>query len=484
MHQKTLIAASIFASLTSAPLYAAKQEQPNVIIMMVDNLGFGELSSYGSVRGVPTPNLDKLAAQGIRLTNFNVEPQCTPTRSAFMTARRPLRTATTEVVWGMEYGMVAWEVTMAEKFKEMGYNTSMYGKWHIGDTAGRTPTAQGFDKFYGVLNTSDESVYGAQLYYKNDRKLPQIQKSDGNGGYTDVQEYNLDTRRTIDGDLTTAAITDIKANLKAGRPFFTFVAFTQPHLPTLPHPDFAGKTGKGDYADVLMEIDHRSGQIIDTVNQAGARENTLIIFVSDNGPEWHYPHHGISAPWRGGYFTALEGSIRTPFIASVPGMIKQGNVSNEIVHVVDIVPSVGKLVGFKMPNDRNIDGIDQWAHLKGDLKESNRDGFYISNGQILQAYKWENFKMHFYTQDTMPEGPVKRQIPAIYDLNSDPQEMYDLRTDAVWTMPRISEKMIQVQMGLAQCDTIPFPASTDYTPNCKGVDFSQNPVDGYRAASK
>ncbi|PSU33531.1 sulfatase-like hydrolase/transferase [Photobacterium lutimaris] len=484
MSKKKVVASSIAGLLLPSLSYAA-DVQPNVVIMMVDNLGFGELQSYGSVRGVPTPNLDQLAKEGIRLTNFNVEPQCTPTRSAFMTGRRPLRTATTEVVWGMDYGMVNWEVTMANKFKELGYNTAIYGKWHLGDTEGRTPLDQGFDDFFGVLNTSDESIYSSQLHFdKEDGEIPQIQDTK-DGKIQNVMDFNLETRRTIDGEITDRAVTYISEQLEAGSPFFTFVSFTQPHLPTIPHPDFAGVTGKGDYADVLHELDHRAGQIIDTIEDAGARDNTLIIWLSDNGPEWHYPHHGISAPWRGGYFTALEGAIRVPFIASMPGTIKEGNVSNEIVHVVDVMPTVGELVGYDMPTDRHIDGINQWAFLKGDMKQSNRDGFYISNGQIFQAYKWNDWKLHFYEQDIMPEAPVKRQIPAIYDLSSDPQEMYDLRDDAVRILPTVIKRSVAAQQNLATgCDTIPFPAPNGYEPDCKGADFSKFVPDGYRKAEK
>ncbi|MEZ8020747.1 sulfatase-like hydrolase/transferase [Vibrio splendidus] len=483
MMRKSVLATVLAGVLPS--LSATATEQPNVVIMMVDNLGFGELQSYGSTRGVATPNLDKLADEGIRLTNFNVEPQCTPTRSAFMTGRRPLRTATTEVVWGMDYGMVNWEVTMANKFKDQGYNTAMYGKWHLGDTEGRTPLEQGFDDFFGVLNTSDESLYSSQLHFENeDGYVPKIQDT-VDGKTKDVMDFNLDTRRTIDEQVTQRAMTHISQQLEKGSPFFTFVSFTQPHLPTIPHPDFAGVTGKGDYADVLHEIDFRAGQIIDTIDKADARKDTLIIFMSDNGPEWHYPHHGIAAPWRGNYFTALEGSIRVPFIASMPGTVKEKNVSNEIVHVVDVMPSIGELVGYEMPSDRHIDGINQWAHLKGDTEQSNRDGFYISNGQIVQAYKWNNWKLHFYDQDIMPEAPVKRQIPAVYDLSSDPQEMYDMRGDGVRIFPTIVKRNVAIQRNLAvSCDTIPFPAPMGYEPDCKGVDFTQHIPDGFRKAEK
>ena len=158
----------LFCILFVAPFALAQdQTKPNVVVMMVDNLGWGELGVYGGgdLRGAPTPRLDRLAQEGMRLQNFNVEPQCTPTRSAFMTGRRPIRSGTTRVVWGVLYGLTNWEVTMAELFSDAGYKTGMFGKWHIGDVPGRLPTDQGFDEWYGVANTTDESDYTSQFQF-------------------------------------------------------------------------------------------------------------------------------------------------------------------------------------------------------------------------------------------------------------------------------------------------------------------------------
>lgn len=165
MHPMKTVLTMLILCLISLSTLA--QDKPNVVVMMVDNLGWGELGVYGGgeLRGAPTPRLDKLASEGTLLQNFNVEPQCTPTRSAFMTGRRPIRSGTTRVVWGMLYGMTNWEVTLAELFSGAGYKTGMFGKWHIGDVAGRIPTDQGFDEWYGVANTTDESQYSSQFQY-------------------------------------------------------------------------------------------------------------------------------------------------------------------------------------------------------------------------------------------------------------------------------------------------------------------------------
>jgi arylsulfatase len=197
-----------------SPSIAANKQ--NVVVMMVDNLGWGELGVYGGgeLRGAPTPRLDKLAEEGMRLQNFNVEPQCTPTRSAFMTGRRPIRSGTTKVVWGMLYGLTSWEVTMAELMSEAGYATGMFGKWHIGDIPGRFPTDQGFDEWYGVANTTDEAEYSSQFQY--DPKVgtkPMIAEARKGEVPRDVKPYDIVARREIDAELNERAIDFMEPSL-------------------------------------------------------------------------------------------------------------------------------------------------------------------------------------------------------------------------------------------------------------------------------
>mgnify|MGYP000512814469 CR=1 FL=1 len=295
----------------------AESEKPNILMIMVDNLGYGELGVYGGgeLKGAPTPRIDKLAEEGMRLTNFNVEPQCTPSRSALMTARHPIRSGTTKVVWGMLYGMVGWEKTMPELLSEQGYATGMFGKWHIGDTKGRFPTDQGFDEWYGIANTTDESQYSSQYQYDDKVGLkPFIQESKRGETPKAVKPYNLTERRKIDTELTRRTIDFMKRQTDVGKPFFVFVPLTQVHLPTIPHPDFVGKSGNGDFADSVMETDYHVGEMLDAVKKLGISDNTIVIFTSDNGPEEVGAYRGTSGFWRGNYFTALEGSLRTPLL--------------------------------------------------------------------------------------------------------------------------------------------------------------------------
>ena len=265
----------------------------------------------------------------------------------------------------------------------------MFGKWHLGDIHGRFPTDQGFDEWYGVANTTDESEYSSQLQYDPEvATKPVVQESTNpnKDRYSDnlrdtevleaslgkkptfVKKYDVQQRRLLDSELTDRAITFMKKSVKEKKPFFAFVPFTQPHLPTLPHPSFDGKTGNGHYADVLAEIDYRSGQILDAIDDLKIRNNTVVIWLSDNGPEYFYPWHGTAGPWRGNYCTVWEGSLRAPFLIRWPNKIKAGSVSNEIVHAVDILPTLGSITGYQTPSDRIIDGVDQLDFFLGQAK--------------------------------------------------------------------------------------------------------------------
>ena len=447
--------------------FLTAQDKPNIVVMMVDNLGWGELGCYGGgeLRGAPTPNLDKLAEDGMLLQNFNVEPQCTPTRSAFMTGRRPIRSGTTRVVWGMLYGMVNWEITMAELMSDAGYSTGMFGKWHIGDVQGRFPTDQGFDVWYGVANTTDESEYSSQFQFDAEAGThPMIVEATRGEEPKDVKPYNVESRRTIDSELNERAIEFIEENAKAKKPFFAFIPYTQPHLPTLPHPDFDGITGNGHYADVLAEIDFRAGQILNTIDELKIRDNTVVVWLSDNGPEYFYPWHGTAGPWRGNYFTAWEGSLRAPFLIRWSGKIPAGSVSNEIVHVVDLLPTLGKIAGYEAPDDRIIDGVDQLDFFLGKQKKSNREGFIVYNNDDVYGYKWRNWKMHLIELENMNSSPQRLNVPRVYNLITDPKEEYNMAEEATWVLPVMFKKIVAFQKTLLEEPPIELGTPDPYVP--------------------
>lgn len=450
------------------------QEKPNVVIMVMDNLGWGEIGAYGGgmMRGAETPRLDKLATEGIQLMNFNVEPQCTPSRSALMTGRHAIRSGTTKVVWGLPYGVVGWERTMAELFSDAGYSTGMYGKWHLGDISGRFPTDQGFDEWYGIANTTDEAEYSSQFGFDaNVISPPQIQRSTRGKKPEAVKPYTVETRRTIDAELVDESISFMQKQVDNDKPFFVYIPFTQVHLPTLPHPEFDGKTGNGSWADVLAELDHRAGQVLDAIDDLNIRENTVVIWMSENGPEEAPGWFGTAGYWRGHYFTALEGSLRTPFLIRWPKKIQEGVKTDEIVHITDLLPTFAEIAGYEVPNDRIIDGVNQLPLFKGETKKSSREGFPVYNGDNMFAYKWRTFKVHFYEQNSMMGTPVKHNFPRVHNLLRDPKELYGIygsdhsgTQNLTWVLPAVTKEILKFRASLVQEPPIKLGTPEPYLP--------------------
>ena len=245
MKTRISILAVLLAFLTITNLSA--QEQPNIVIVFMDNFGWGEpgFNGGGITRGASTPQLDKLENEGLRLTNFNVEVQCTPSRSALMTGRYAIRSGNGTVPLGEGvYGLVQWEVTMAEMLSKAGYATGMYGKWHLGRTDGRFPTDQGFDEWYGIPNTTDESAWTSLEEFNRSGLEPgYVLESIKGENPKKARTYDLDYRPLIDRDLTDKAMIFMEKSVKAAKPFFVYLPYTATHFPTLPHPDFKGISG-------------------------------------------------------------------------------------------------------------------------------------------------------------------------------------------------------------------------------------------------
>lgn len=450
------------------------QDKPNIVLVVMDNLGWGEIGVYGGgiLRGAETPRLDTLASEGMQFLNFNVETQCTPSRSALMTGRHPIRSGTTKVVWGQLYGMTQWEITIAELLSDSGYATGMFGKWHLGEVEGRFPTDQGFDEWYGIANTTDESTYTEGFQFDPEVvETPHVLESTKGKAPKEVKVYDREARARIDSEITDRTIDFMERSVKDGKPFFAYVPYTQVHLPTIPHPEFAGATGNGRWADVLTEVDSRAGQLLDAIDNLGIRDNTVFIWMSENGPEEIYPHHGTAGPWRGTYFTALEGSLRTPFLIRWPEKIKAGSKHNEIMHITDLYPTLTKIAGIDIPSDRTIDGVDQSDFLTGESEHSAREGFPVYNGDTFQAYKWRNWKLHFKTQETMRSVIEQPGMPRVYNLLTDPKELYDLvehggrdGEDNFWVMPAVMKLVMEHYRSLATEPPIPLGTPDPYKP--------------------
>ena len=417
--------------LLTAPFAAAAASvngKPNVVLVVMDNFGYGEVGVYGGgvLRGAPTPNIDSIAAEGFQLTNFNVEAECTPSRSSLMTGRYGIRTrqrpgAEPRGIW---YGITPWEITLAEMLSDAGYATGMFGKWHLGDEEGRYPTDQGFDEWYGIPNSSDQAFWPDSDSFQKDAGVEFTHVMTAKRGQKPKKQgvYGREKRKTIDREITDYAIDFMQRQAKAGKPFFAYLPYTQTHEPVDAHPDFKGSTGNGSFADVLAQTDFYVGELLDTVNELGFKDNTIFIFTADNGREGIKRSFGFTGPWRGTMFSPYEGSLRVPFLIRYPGKIPARHVSNEIVHLIDIFPTLANLAGGEIPKDRVLDGVDQTEFLTGKSSKSARESVIIYIGNELFGVKWRNWKMLLKEIDEDSYAIQTMAYPSIYNLIVDPKE--------------------------------------------------------------
>jgi arylsulfatase len=458
-----LIVVSYFAQ-------AQQNQKPNIVFILMDNLGYGEVGCYGGgiTRGAPTPRIDALAAEGMRLTNFNVEAQCTPSRSAIMTGRFAIRSGTHSVpLGGLPDGLTQWEVTIAELLSSQGYATGAFGKWHLGSHDGRLPNDQGFDEWYGIPRTTDEAYWPSAVGFdKSGVEAEQIMEGKKGEKSKNIKVYNLEQRRLIDEEITNRSIDFMKRSHSAGKPFYAYIPFTLVHFPTLANPKFKGKTGYGEFPDCLAEMDAHVGQIMDAVDQMGIGNNTIFVFTSDNGPDPNVGSNGTSGPWSGYYFTHMEGSLRTPFIIRYPGKIPAGSVSNEIVHELDTYTTLAKIAGAQIPSDRIIDGVDQTDFFFGKKETSAREGFPVFVADRLEAIKWKNWKVAFYdNQRDWYSVPQKLGTPKMYNLITDPKEEYtETGIQNTWVLEPLFEVMTHYMKSLKQYPNISSGTLDPYSP--------------------
>ena len=287
--------------------------------------------------------------------------------AALLTGRHAIRTGVHRTTpAGLPQGLTQWEVTIAELLSAQGYATGLFGKWHLGDRQGRFPTDQGFDEWFGLPRTSHECQFtSARDFDPKTMTTPHTLEGRKGQKTRNVAVFDYDARRRIDAEVVRRSIDFMRRSSRAGAPFYAFVSFINVHFPTLPHADFQGKTGNGDFADCVAEMDHRVGQILDALQELKIEDDTLVVFCSDNGPEFRRPWRGTAGPWRGTYHTSMEGGLRAPFVVRWPGKIQPGRVSDAIVHAVDLFPTLARLGGAEVPKDRPIDGVDQRRFLSG-----------------------------------------------------------------------------------------------------------------------
>ena len=452
---------------------SSSERQPHIVLVLADNLGWGELGCYGggALRGAPTPRIDSLADEGLKCLNFNVESDCVPTRSALMTGRHPIRTgALQSVPAGLPQGIHPWEITLPQVLKQAGYDTAMFGKWHLGDRPGRYPNDRGFDEWYGIPRTSNETLFTQSPGFDQTVvDIPQVMEGFAGQPAKDVAEYDLEKRRLIDSELTEKSIDFMRRKANGDKPFFLYVPLTHLHFPTLAHPDFAGKSGVGEFADSMMEMDYRVGALMDAVKALGIENNTLFIFASDNGPEFRRPWRGTAGPWSGTYHTAMEGGLRVPLIVKWPGHIDKARVSDDIVHVTDLFTTLIEVAGAEMPTDRPIDGLSQLSWWKGLVEKSAREGFLFYIKTELRAVKWRHWKLHFVFESEPNSGTKHLETPWLFNIKRDPKEETDAAMEDGWVRGPMRKMIMAFEKTLKEHPPIAPGASDQTNPNSISV---------------
>ncbi|MHA7129547.1 sulfatase family protein [Algoriphagus namhaensis] len=411
MMKKTLSALLLMLLSMS---FAPAQQKPNVIILFADDMGYGDVGINGHPT-IRTPHLDRMAMEGMRWTNFySTSPACTASRYGLLTGRYPERSGFGWVLNpNSPRGIHPKEETLAELLKAQGYRTAMYGKWHLGTTKREfLPLQNGFDEYLG-------------LPYSNDMippKWPDIPLLSGN----DTLELNPDQTKLT--ELYTQKALDF-IRKSEGEPFFIYLPYAMPHVPLYPGEAFQGKSKRGQYGDVIEEIDWSVGQILDYLRENGLAENTLVWFTSDNGP-WIIKDElgGSSGLFRDGKGSTWEGGQREPSFLWWPGEVDPGTVNMSIASTKDIYTTVAKLAGAEIPMDRVVDGIDLFSKGKM-IEDSERTFFYYGFDNTVFAVRKGKWKLHIRTHSQTGNLHFEDPLPLLFDLDTDPSEKYNLAKD-------------------------------------------------------
>jgi arylsulfatase A len=434
-----LLVAALLAPLT------ATAEKPNFIVINIDDLGYADIGPFGSNNR--TPNLDRMAKEGRKLTSHYAAPVCTPSRTALLTGCYPKRALPIPHVLfpGAALGLHPDEVTLAEVLKEAGYATACIGKWHLGDQPEFLPTRQGFDSYYGIPYSNDMGPAADGSKSNPGRPLPAPPKSapapgDDTGlkGHGQpplplmendkvIGRIKVDDQFSITRHYTERAVKFLRE--RKDQPFFLYLPHTAVHFPLYPSDGFRGKSPNGLLGDWAEEVDWSVGQVLDALRELGLAEKTLVIFTSDNGGS--LPHGSDNTPLRGSKGQTLEGGIRVPTLAWWPGKIPAGTSSDAITSMMDVLPTFARLAGAKVPADRKIDGVDLWPVLAGDgTAKPPRDHFFYFRGLDLDAVRSGPWKLHLAKD---------KQAPQLYHLGNDIGEAKNVASEHPEEVRRLQE---------------------------------------------
>ncbi len=408
---------------------ANRPERPNIIVIYADDLGYGDLGCYGHP-SIRTPHLDRMAAEGMRFTDFySAAEVCTPSRAALLTGRYPIRSGMCHNQYRVlrnnsAGGLPAEEATLPELLQRQGYATGMVGKWHLGHLPQHLPPRHGFDSYFGLPFSNDmmpapDAPKGREKFFAEDNAFWRTPLLRGTNVMEPAPDQRQLTRRYAE-----EAVRFIREQRRA--PFFLYLAHTFPHVPLFASDGFRGRSPAGLYGDVVEELDWSVGQILDTVRRLGLEKKTLVVFSSDNGPWLIFNHHGGSAgPLREGKGSTWEGGMRVPGIAWWPGRVPAGVVQHEMATTMDLFTTCARLAGAPLPQDRPLDGVDISPLLFGTGTVS-REAFFYYRGSTLYAARLGSWKAHFITRSGYgPDKPVTNSPPLLFHLGEDPGEKFD-----------------------------------------------------------
>ncbi|QDT53079.1 Arylsulfatase [Caulifigura coniformis] len=450
-----LFAAAMLSFTAAMPTLSAQEagKKPNILVIFGDDVGYGNLSAFNNgVMGYDTPNIDRLAKEGGKLVTYYAQQSCTAGRSAFITGQMPFRTGLSKVgLPGAKLGLQKEDPTIAEMLKPLGYATGQFGKNHLGDRDEFLPTAHGFDEFFGNLyhlNAEEEpenSDYPKDPEFKKKYGPRGVIQSTSDGKITDTGPLTKKRMETVDEEVLAKASDFLDRQVKAKKPFFCWFNTTRMHNYTHVRPENLGKTGLGFYADGMVEHDAIIGKLLDYVDKLGVKENTIVIYTTDNGPmTCMFPDGGFT-PFRSEKNTNWDGGWRVPAMIRWPGVVKPGTVYKELVSSEDWFPTLLAAAGNPDVKDQlvkgtkageksfkvHLDGFDQMDYLSGKSDKSARKAFfYFSDDGDLLALRNERFKVHFMIQeakglDVWKNPFVKTRLPVLFDLKVDPYEKGD-----------------------------------------------------------
>jgi len=429
------------------------RKKPNILIFLVDDMGWGDPGVYGGgpAIGAPTPNIDKLAQEGLRLTSMYSQPTCTSSRAAMMTGRLPVRSGLVRpILTGDKVTKNPWEIEIAQAklLSQAGYKTALIGKWHIGEAEGMLPHEVGFDYFFGLPSVqSDYTQFLVERQYSDMINNPELSKmafqfrpegliKGTKGGKREVGYpiKTIEEMAMVDQVLRDESVKFLTKQIDDGKPFFLIHSFSKIHNDNYVAPKYKGASPAAmPVRDAMVEVDAITGEIVALLKEKGVLEDTFIFFTSDNGAnEDTWPDSGYQ-PWRGGKGTTWEGGVRVPGIAYWKGMIEPGQINNGLMDLTDLYMTSLRLGGVldKLPDNLYFDGIDQTAFLLAENGKSRRQVVYMWSREDFCALRWRDYKVHFKVFQTVT---VRRNIdasllqdigtsPWVFNLNMDPKEM-------------------------------------------------------------